>query len=142
MVSYANAVYVSCYFCDMLFNAHLCMDIILRRTGGAAWVTALHTVRGVGGLGIRMLTLDTKTSLYCFVVTSGLTSADIRLTSGLRSTDEADEAAGSITRLRFVRFFSNFVHLPPRKPLENRVCHAPLLTAIKLHIFNKTSIWR
>ena len=23
-----------------------------------------HTVRGVGGLGIRMLTLDTKTSLY------------------------------------------------------------------------------
>ncbi len=24
----------------------------------------LYTVRGVGGLGIRMLTLDTKTSLY------------------------------------------------------------------------------
>ena len=26
--------------------------------------TVLHTVRGVGGLGIRMLTLDTETSLY------------------------------------------------------------------------------
>jgi hypothetical protein len=43
------------------------------------------------------------------VVTSGLTSADVRLTSvdvrltsGLKSPDEADEAVGSITRLRFV----------------------------------------
>ncbi len=59
------------------------------------------------------------------VVTSGLTSAWRQLTSGLRSPDEADEAAGSITRLRFVWFSSNFVHLPPRKALEKRVYHAP-----------------
>ncbi len=44
--------------------------------------------------------------------------------SGLRSSDETDEDEGSITRLRFVWFTSNFVHLHPRKPLENRVCHA------------------
>ena len=48
----------------MLFNTHLCMNIILLRTGGGTWGTVLNTVRGVGGLGIRMLTLDTKTSLY------------------------------------------------------------------------------
>ena len=35
--------------------------IILLRTGGG---TVLHTVRGVGGMGIGMLTIDTKTSLY------------------------------------------------------------------------------
>ncbi len=61
------------------------------------------------------------------VVTSGLTSASSdwrQLTSVLRSSDETDETVGSITRLRFVRFTSNFVHLPPRKPLKNRVCHA------------------
>ena len=40
------------------------MHIILLRTGGGTYGTVLHTVRGVGGLGIRMLTLDTKTSLY------------------------------------------------------------------------------
>ncbi len=36
------------------------------------------------------------------VVTSGLTSTDVRLTSGLRSPDEVDEIVGSITHLRFV----------------------------------------
>jgi hypothetical protein len=37
------------------------------------------------------------------VVTSGLTSVDVRLTSVLRSPDETDEVEGSsITRLRFV----------------------------------------
>ncbi len=62
------------------------------------------------------------TVLSCHVrpdvsLTSGLTSA-------LRSSDEDDETAGSITRLRFVWFTWNFVHLPPHNPLENRVCHA------------------
>jgi hypothetical protein len=42
--------------------------------------------------------------------------------SGLRSSDETDEVVGSITRVSFVSFTSNYVHLPPRKPLENRVC--------------------
>jgi hypothetical protein len=50
--------------------------------------------------------------------------SDVRLTSDLRSPDETDEAAGSITRLRFVGFTSNFVHIPPRKALENRACQA------------------
>jgi hypothetical protein len=50
-----------------------------------------------------------------FVVTSGLTSAWRQLTSGLKSSDETDEASGSITRLWFVWFTSNFVHLPPHK---------------------------
>ena len=45
----------------MLFNAHLCMHTIQLRTGGGTSGTVLHTVRGVGGMGIRMLTLDTKT---------------------------------------------------------------------------------
>ena len=40
--------------------------------------------------------------LPSFVVTSFLTSPDVRLTSGLRSPDQADEAPGSITHLRFV----------------------------------------
>ncbi len=52
-----------------------------------------------------------------------LTSGWRQLTSGLRSSDELDESVGSITRLRFVWFTSNFVHLPPHKPLENRICH-------------------
>ena len=44
------------------------MHIILLRTGGGTKDTVLYsahceTVRGVGGLGFRMLTLDTKTSL-------------------------------------------------------------------------------
>jgi hypothetical protein len=47
----------------MLFNAHLCMHTIQLRTGSGTWGTALSTVRGVGGLGIRMLTLDTKTAV-------------------------------------------------------------------------------
>ena len=33
-VSYTHVVYVICYFCYMLFNAHLCMHIIPLRTGG------------------------------------------------------------------------------------------------------------
>jgi hypothetical protein len=48
----------------MLFNTHLSMHIILLRTGGGTQGTVLYTVRGVRGLGIRMLTLDTNTSLY------------------------------------------------------------------------------
>ena len=48
----------------MLFNEHLCNHIILLQSGGGTKDTALYTVRGVRGLGIRMLTLDTKTSLY------------------------------------------------------------------------------
>jgi hypothetical protein len=76
MVSYAHVVYVTCYFCYMfrfrvlrvviymLFNAHLFMYIILLETGGGTQGTVLYTVRGVRGLGIRMLTFDTKTSLY------------------------------------------------------------------------------
>ena len=39
------------------------MHIILLQTGGGTEDTFLHTVRGVDGLGIRMLTLDTKTFL-------------------------------------------------------------------------------
>ena len=58
-----------------------------------------------------------------------------QLTSGLRSPDEADEAAGTITRLRFVWFSSNFVHLPPRKTLENRICHASHLRLKFLQFF-------
>ncbi len=41
--------------------------------------TVLYTVRGVGGLGIRMLTLDTKTFLY--VTGSGDPSTDHSLSS-------------------------------------------------------------
>ncbi len=48
----------------MLFNVHLCNHIILLQSGGGTYDTVLYTVRGVRGLGIRMLTLDTKTSLY------------------------------------------------------------------------------
>ena len=55
----------------------------------------------------------TQIAVQSLVVTSGLTS-------GLRSPDEDDEDAGSITRLRFVLFTSNFVHLPPRKPLRKQ----------------------
>jgi hypothetical protein len=35
MVSNEHAVYVTCYFCYMLFNAHLYLYIILLRTGGS-----------------------------------------------------------------------------------------------------------
>ena len=48
----------------MLSNPHLCNHIILQQSGGGTGDTVLYTVRGVRGLGIRMLTLDTKTSLY------------------------------------------------------------------------------
>jgi hypothetical protein len=61
------------------------------------------------------------TSSVC--VTSDPTSGDVRLTSGLRWPDENDEVEDSITRLRFVWFSLNFVHLPPHKTLEIRVCH-------------------
>jgi hypothetical protein len=44
----------------MLFNAYLCNHIILLQSGGGTLVTVLYTVRGVRGLGIRMLTFDTK----------------------------------------------------------------------------------
>ncbi len=40
------------------------MYIILLWTGGGTQDTQFCTVRGVRGLGIRMLTIDTKTSLY------------------------------------------------------------------------------
>ncbi len=43
-----------------------------------------------------------------------------QVTSDLRSSDEVDETAGSITHSRFVWFTSNFVHLPPHKPLVLR----------------------
>ena len=56
-----------------------------------------------------------------FIVTSALTSADVSLTSGSRSPDETDGAAGSVTHSIFVRFTSNFVHLHPLPPLEERV---------------------
>ena len=55
------------------------------------------------------------------VVTSALTSADVSLTSGSRSPDETDGAAGSVTHSIFVRFTSNFVHLHPLPPLQERV---------------------
>jgi hypothetical protein len=55
------------------------------------------------------------------VVTSALTSADVSLTSGTRSPDETDGAAGSVTHSIFVRFTSNFVHLHPLPPLQERV---------------------
>ncbi len=50
-------------------------------------------------------------STLVLVVTSALTSADVSLTSGSRSPDETDGAAGSVTHSIFVRFTSNFVHL-------------------------------
>ncbi len=55
------------------------------------------------------------------VVTSALTSADVSLTSGSRSPDETDGAAGSVTHSIFVRFTSNFVHLHSLPPLQERV---------------------
>jgi hypothetical protein len=42
----------------------ICVYIILLRTGSGTEDTVLYTTRGVGGLGIRMLTVDTKTTLY------------------------------------------------------------------------------
>ncbi len=72
------------------------------------------------------------------VVTSDLTSPDVRLTSGLRSPDEVDEVAGSITRLRFVWFTSNFVDLPPLKLFGRRVCHASQF----LQFLSQNVIWR
>jgi hypothetical protein len=55
------------------------------------------------------------------VVTSALTSADVSLTSGSRSPDGTDGAAGSVTRSIFVRFTSNFVHLHSLPPLQGRI---------------------
>jgi hypothetical protein len=47
----------------MSFNTYLCNHVLLQSGGGTS-DTVLYTVRGVRGLGIRMLTLDTKKSLY------------------------------------------------------------------------------
>ncbi len=55
------------------------------------------------------------------VVTSALTSADVSLTSGSRSPDGTDGAAGSVTHSIFVRFTSNFVHLHSLPPLQGRI---------------------
>jgi hypothetical protein len=55
------------------------------------------------------------------VVTSALTSADVSLTSGNRSPDETDGAAGSVTHSIFVRFTSNFVHLHSLPSLQERI---------------------
>jgi hypothetical protein len=55
------------------------------------------------------------------VVTSVLTSVDVRLTSGNRSPDETDGTTGSVTPSIFVRFTSNLVHLHPLPPLQERV---------------------
>jgi hypothetical protein len=55
------------------------------------------------------------------VVTSALTSADVSLTSGSRSPDETDGAAGSVTHSIFVRFTSNFVHLHSLPALQGSI---------------------
>ncbi len=47
-------------------------------------------------------------TMFDLVVTSALTSTDVNLTSGSRSPDEADGAAGSVTHSIFVRFTSKF----------------------------------
>ena len=52
---------------------------------------------------------------------SDLSCVDVSLTSGSRSPDETDGAAGSVTHSIFVRFTSNFVHLHPLPPLQERV---------------------
>ncbi len=66
----------------------------------------------------RKLVLTGEIRLSCHVSPD----ADVSLTSGTRSPDETDGAAGSVTQSIFVRFTSNFVHLhplqvppPPRK---------------------------
>ena len=48
----------------MLFNVYLCVHTIQLQTGSGTLGTVLDTVIGVGGLGIRMLTLDTKTDVH------------------------------------------------------------------------------
>ncbi len=55
------------------------------------------------------------------VVTSALKSTDVILTSGNRSPHETDGTAGSVTYSIFVRFTSNFVHLHPLPPLQEKV---------------------
>ena len=50
-----------------------------------------------------------------------LTSTDVSLTSGIRSPDETDGVAGSVTPSIFVGFTSNFVNLHPLPPLQERV---------------------
>ena len=67
--------------------------------------------RRVGEAGRRTVGGGAGESYSRLVVTSGLTSVEVSLTSDVRSPDEVDEASGSITRLRFVWFTSNFVHL-------------------------------
>ncbi len=61
------------------------------------------------------------TTIYCWlllVVASALTSANVSLSSGTRSPDETDGAAGSVTHSVFVRLTSNFVHLHPLSLLQ------------------------
>ena len=48
--------------------------------------------------------VDKNTTWGGLVVTSALTSAEVSLTSGSRSPDETDGAAGSVTHSIFVRF--------------------------------------
>jgi hypothetical protein len=43
-----------------VFTSYYCKLV----TGGGTYGTVLYTVRGVRGLGNRMLTIDTKKSLY------------------------------------------------------------------------------
>ncbi len=57
---------------------------------------------------VWLLPICTLSCPVTLVVTSGLTSVWRQLTSGFRSSDEGDEAEGSITHLRFVWFTSNF----------------------------------
>ena len=61
MVSYTHKVYVTCYICYFLC---ICVCTSYYRELVVGLRTVLHTVRGVGDLRIRTLTLDTKTSLY------------------------------------------------------------------------------
>ena len=74
-------------------------------------------MRGV----VAVFALSKLQELVTLVVTSALTSADVSLTSGSRSPDETDGAAGSVTHSIFVRFTSNFVHLHSLPPLQERV---------------------
>jgi hypothetical protein len=71
--------------------------------------------------GVLLGDAETDYTVLSLVVTSALTSADVSLTSGTRSPDETDGAAGSVTHSIFVRFTSIFVHLHPLPPLQERV---------------------
>ncbi len=66
-------------------------------------------------------TFGTEPTTLTLVVMSVLTSVDVRLTSDNRSPDEIDGTVGSVTHSIFIRFTSNFVHLHPLSPLQERV---------------------